>query len=271
MLNLPFRKRAVASGPGLGADDDLELVCIGHSHTGALVTGSETARGGRFKVLNFWSLPGAVEGTQELPALRKDIAAQLKPPLISMMGGGAQTVLSLGRHPRPFDFILPEEANLPLEADVEIVPYDAIRERLIEDWQPFWRLTELVASLVDGPVFHVDSPPPISDPAFIAPHIPWDFFPGRLHEVAPRYHRYRMWRLNTLVMQDYCRKTGIGFICHPPESEDSDGFLQEPFSDDGIHGNACYGALLSNKIRRVILDGEYEPGDIRPTMNGDEA
>src|SRR5262249_51540942 len=136
-----------------------ELVCIGHSHCSSL---PERAAGIRLTVLNFWRLPDAVTWTAGSPSLRPDIAGQLRAPLISLMGGGAHTVPSLGVHPRPFDFILPEAPDLPLDQQAELLPYDAVRQRLEKDVAEFLRLGELVLAMVDGPVFHVDTPPPVA-------------------------------------------------------------------------------------------------------------
>jgi hypothetical protein len=264
-LMRPHEKEPVPNrGPHWAGSDP--LVCIGHSHTGALQAAFLAGAAIRINVFNFWRLPGAIEGTPQQPLLRADIAAQMKAPLISMMGGGAQTVLAICAHPRPFEFILPSAPGLPRDEFAELVPYEAVKARLADECAQFWKLTGLVASLVDGPTFHVDCPPPIADNAFITPHMPWSMFPGRLHEVAPPFHRYRMWRLNTELAKEYCLKTGIGFIAHPKQCEDGEGFLQQQYSDDGIHGNAAYGVALADKISSVVRAGRYETDDLPPTQ-----
>lgn len=245
----------------MGSTD--QLVAIGHSHCGCL-TAAE-AEGVTFKILSFWFIPGALEIEGGTKRLSREVAEQIRPPLLSFMGGGAHTVLSLGVHPRPFDFVLPEAPDLPLDEGAEILPYDAVRRRLEADAKEFLDLTEMLLTQVKGPIFHVDTPPPVASGEFMKPHIPWQYFPGRLQEVSSRWHRYRMWRLNTDIARAHARKIGVGFIGHPKTAEDADGFLDPRFCSDGIHGNEAYGDMLAAKIVNVVRHGRFAPGDFAPT------
>lgn len=248
-------------GPGVA------LTVVGHSHC-ACLQGVE-ADGVAFRLLSFWFIPGAIEtndGQRRFAGAMAAGIAESPPgmPLISSMGGGSHAVLSTAAHPQPFDFVLPEAPDLPLDPEAEILPYAAVRRLLEADVREFLELTEMLATAGRGPVFHVDAPPPVADGAYIRPHMPWEYFPGRRHEISPKWHRYRMWRLNTDIAREHAKRIGVGFIGHPREAEDAEGFLSQAFSQDGVHGDPAYGRLLAARILSVVRDGRMQPGDIAP-------
>jgi hypothetical protein len=238
------------------------LVAIGHSHCGCLTDAS--ADGVRFTIISFWFTPNIVEQVEGKPRLNPAVASQLRAPVLSMMGGGAHTVLSLAPHPQPFDFILPERPDLPLDPDAEVIPFEVMRRRLLADAQEFLDLTELVRRNVRGAMYHVDTPPPVADADFIRPQVPWQYFPGRREDISPKWHRWKMWRINTELAREHAKRIGIGFIGHPTAAQDGEGFLDQRYCSDGIHGNEAYGDLLARRILDVTRDGKLQPGDFHP-------
>lgn len=242
-----------------------KITVVGHSHSACLVSTEVAAT--RFEVLNFWAMPGALETRSGDPRIAEHVIERFTTPMISMCGGGAHTVLGLARHPRPFDFILPGAPNLPLDPEAELLPYAAVRRQLEADAREYFVLAHQIVSAAPGPVWHVDVPPPISSAETMRPHIPWSLFPGRNPEISPRWHRYRMWRLNTEISRAWCQQNGVGFIGHVEQAEDEDGFLKADFSDDGIHANRSYGQLLAEKIVAILSNGPAGPKEFAPTLS----
>jgi hypothetical protein len=154
-------------------------------------------------------------------------------------------------HLRPFDFVLPNNPSLPVDEGREIVPAEAVRAKLAEMAAPF--LATLPALLtVAGSVLQLEPPPPVADEALITPHIAWsEFFPGQPRSIAPKWVRYKLWRLHGEVIRAACAAFGIGYMSVPEAALDADGFLAEEYDHDGAHANAAYGALVLDTLRQA--------------------
>jgi hypothetical protein len=97
----------------------------------------------------------------------------------------------------------------------------------------------------------MQSPPPCADAQPALAHIPWSMFPGMLQEISPRHVRYKVWRLHSEIVAGVCADNDIGYVGHPPQAVDAEGFLRPEFSRDGIHANSQYGALQLRQMQEV--------------------
>jgi hypothetical protein len=225
-------------------------VCIGHSHAFALARGAERD-GVPLDAINFWETGDPWSRGEATIALRPDLAARVRPGrlVLSLIGGSAHTVLGMVEHPRPFDFVLPSEPDLPIDERRELVPAEAVRATLAEMALPFLANLPCVLDVATGPVIQLEPPPPVADEARIAPHVPWGFFPGQPRVIAPKWLRYKLWRLHSEVIAAACAQYGIGYRRVPAQAKDADGFLDPRYDHDGAHANAAYGALVLEDLK----------------------
>jgi hypothetical protein len=226
------------------------IVCIGHSHLGC-VQRAAAAQGAALTALNFWNLPDAFVGEPGSRRLDPAIAALLRGAIFSFVGGASHNVVGLVAHPEPFDFVLPAKPDLPLDDGARILPAAAVREAIRADLQAYYDIIDMIRLEAKGPVFHMQSPPPFGDSAAMVETIYWPNFPGRPHKVAPKYLRYKLWRLHSQMVREFCEARRIGFIAHPPEVTDAEGFLAKEYFHDSVHANAAYGALVIGQMRRA--------------------
>ena len=236
----------------MAENGDGNWVCIGHSHTLALERGAELA-GFPLDAMNFWHTGEPWLRDGGTIRLRPDLAERVGRgrPVLSLIGGSAHTVLGMVEHPRPFDFVLPSDPELPVDEAREIVPAEAVRAKLAEIAAPYFEVLPALLDAAAAPVIQLQPPPPVADEARIAPHVPWTLFPGQPRAVAPKWLRYKLWRLHGELIAATCARLGIRFAPAPDEAKDGEGFLEARYDQDGAHANAAYGALVLAKLRQA--------------------
>jgi hypothetical protein len=225
-------------------------VCIGHSHVRALADAEDPD----LDCMNFWLTGNPWVEREDGHHLRDDLAERLAKGrlVLSLIGGSAHSVLAAVEHPRPFDLVLPADPDLPLDTSRELVPADALRMKLEEMSTPFLNSIPLVARVATGPLVQLEPPPPLADNELIAPFVPWAFYPGQPRIVAPKWVRYKVWRLHCEVIAATCARLGVALAPSPPAARDDEGFLHPDFNEDGAHANAAYGALVLEELRRSM-------------------
>jgi hypothetical protein len=226
------------------------LFCIGHSHV-ASVALAAAEHGIALTAINFW-FPGGLVRENEKWKLsdetRQKIGKQ-NGPIFSLIGGSCYMHMGLCVHPRPWDFVLPTAEHLPLSPATELIPYDAVKQVLSDLMQEFLELMLQVQRAAAGTVFQMEPPPPTADAARITPQMPWDLFPGMRHEIAPAPFRYKLWRLQSSLLEAQCKEHGVGFVPYPGITADEQGFLAPAYLGDGAHANPAYGALVLEQMR----------------------
>lgn len=229
------------------------LLCVGHSHVGCVASAARIG-GITLQALNFWGMPGAIERCDGRPVLSDSIASQLAQHdglVFSMVGGAAFGVLGLLVHPRRFDFVLSESPGLFLDDSAELLPSSLVR-RLLESL-----MADDLAVMADirlhcrGRLFHIEPPPPYADAQRMLHDIPWEMYPGMTREISPAVFRYKLWRMQSRILMDWCSQNDVVFVSCPRESLDREGFLASSFYGDGAHANEAYGTLLLEQMRRL--------------------
>jgi hypothetical protein len=222
-------------------------VCIGHSHVTALARAGDA----NLDPINFWETGDPWSRNDAEVSFRADLAERIAKGrlVLSLIGGSAHTVLGMVEHPRPFDFILPSAPNLPFDERRAWVPADAVRAKLAEMADEYFGGISILSRTVTTRLVHLEPPPPIADNDRIAPHVPWIFFPDQPKVVAPKWVRYKLWRLHSELIAEACARLGITYVRVPNRALDEDGFLQSCFDQDGAHANAAYGALVLEDLR----------------------
>lgn len=229
----------------------LTPVLIGHSHSGVIFEAARRS-GMRLKGFNFWTAPQPALDAGRT-AFHPDIAAVLaRGPVFSAVGGAAHSVLAMVRHPRPFDFVLPERPDLPLDPEAEILPHGAMRAAMAAPLREYLDIIGLIRRTATGRVFHIESPPPLEDGARVLADVPWAFFQGLTRDVSPAPLRWKCWRLHSELVAEYCAGQGIEVLPAPGEAVDARGFLKPELYADAMHVNEGYGALVLRQMRRVL-------------------
>ncbi|MBU3076997.1 hypothetical protein [Sphingomonas quercus] len=190
--------------------------------------------------------------TDALAAAVRDQIDRHHPRLASVMGGNYHNAIGLLRHPRPFDFLLSDEAGPPPDPDAEPIAEALVRSALAAGLaRDFARLTLLRA--LGGPFIHVESPPPVRDGDWVAARADAWFRErgGPAIAVAPAALRWRLWRLNSRLFREAVEGLGGRFLPVPAETQDADGFLRSDFAADATHGNAAYGEAVIRALESL--------------------
>ena len=258
------------------------ILIVGHSHT-ASVLGALSVRN------KHWAAPDGLHvGVVNLPKLMPSLGLTtrdvtvLEPPapprlhaeviaeierlvvpdsrlyLVSMIGGNAHNVLGLIRSDVPFDFILPEAPQLPLDAGAQLVPYTAMRAVLEQRMQNDRNTLEALRRLYPGVLLHMESPPPPRDDEYVAGALE-DFrtlFPDG--DVVSATLRYKLWRLHSSIVERYCHELGIIFVQAPIEARDAEGYLAPQAYGNATHGNAWYGSRLLGQMEAIVMVDQSE-------------
>jgi hypothetical protein len=177
--------------------------------------------------------------------------------------GNAHTLFALVKHPRPFDFVLAEQPELPLDPESELIP-EAFVEAALRDRMT--RTEPLIAGIARHfpvPLFQIESSPPVRSAEHVLAtreSVFWDVLKLGELGVAPDFLRYKLWRLHSRLVREVCDKHGVTFVAAPSETQDADGFLVEAgcTRGDATHGNAWYGEHVLRQLYAVAstLSGE---------------
>lgn len=227
-------------------------VCIGHSHAAALASAARRFRV-PIDVINFWETGEPWRREGGTVALRPDLAERVGrgDVVLSTVGGSAHSVLGTVEHYRPFDFVLPSDPRLPLDEDREIIPAAAVRATLAELANPYLETLPALRAASRGAVVQLEPPPPVVGAERAAMYVNWEDFPGYPRRIAPKWVRFKLWRLHCEIIRAECDQLDIVYSPSPPSARDAEGFLDEKFSRDGAHGNAAYGALVLESARQA--------------------
>ena len=226
------------------------LLCIGHSHIHAVKAAAE-GDGLRIDSIPFWFEPGALpRDDQGRLAFRPDLLERIRVvrPVVSFVGGAAHSVVGAVEHPRPFDFILPSDPELPFDATRELIPADAVRAALVTADAEFGEIFRLLLVSAGGPVTQVEAPPPVPDSERLRAHTPWSFFPGQPQEIAPKWLRYKLWRLHSEIVAERCAALNVAYVRVPRAAMDAEGFLRAGLDADGYHGGPEYGRMVLQSL-----------------------
>lgn len=187
------------------------------------------------------------DGQKRLNPVLSEALNNLQPhdALISCVGGNNHNIFGLLDPAIAYDFVLPEEPDLPMRKGGMVLPGKIIRARLKSNMSDVLNELALVRrSRADLPAIHLESPPTIPSEDHIRRH------PGYFKDamaksaVAPATFRYKLWRLQSGIIAENCQELDMTFLAAPSESQDGEGMMLEQYwNPDPSHGNAEYGVL----------------------------
>jgi hypothetical protein len=226
-----------------------KILVIGHSHINVLtpLDGLEDS----FDLVTFPIADGAYASRDR--AEFTAMAAAGHASVAFMLGGSRHVALGMLNPPQdPFDFYLPEEPGLPLNPQARLLPVDVVAALLKRHMkQECDQLAELSGIFGAHLRLHVESPPPCPS-EHIRQHPAG--FARMLHErgVAPAAFRYKLWRLHSCVMREFCAARDIRFVAAPAGTQDADGCLKPAYlRADPAHANAAYGVQVVRQLREL--------------------
>jgi hypothetical protein len=226
------------------------VICVGSSHIHSIVAAARVANV-ELAAINLKHTAALVDDSTA-PALQPTIVEQLAgKTVISLVGGNSHNQIGLVRHPRPFDFVLPSEPELPSD-DGELIPSAALETVLHKRMSGALSIMKLLRRQALGRMYHFESPPPVADDDYIRASID-PYFQRRgvadLGIVSPRL-RYKLWRLHSELVRRACLALKIEFVACPPEAM-AGGFLRAELCANATHANERYGAMLLSQIEAL--------------------
>jgi hypothetical protein len=244
----------------------VELV-IGNSQVGPYVAGHRLAQARGLVECDLRSLifrgeryepyaQFAEDGVKFHPAVAADLRAAIDEvhptSLVVAVLGLDHWILGMSNEPRPFDFLVPALPQHPMSPEAELIPYDLLLRciRSCLDWQ--FGLVRLVRMFSELPIFLIEAPPPVENAELMLRGI-YGRFKRRMEQFGfpTTSFRYKMWWIWTHVARCFCAELGLHFIEGPPETRDADGFLDEQYYLDGVHGTDEYGVLIVREVARA--------------------
>lgn len=218
------------------------VIFVGGSHTLSVIAAARIANV-QVGAINLKHAAAFADDSEQ--ALHPSIVEKLaSKTIVSLVGGNMHNELALVRHPRPFDFVLPLEPSLPV-GDGELIPAEALQSVLRKRMSRALSIVSLLKRHANGPMFHLESPPPIAEDDYIKNSIDKYFEKRGVAElgIVSRSLRYKLWRLHSEIVRSECQRLQIEFVPCPEEAI-VDGFLRQDLRANATHANERYGAML---------------------------
>lgn len=182
------------------------------------------------------------------PAVRAALAGSEAEVFVSVLGGNDHSMIGVAAHAPRFDFVLPEEPDLPLDDTALLVPAEMLRAELARRTAPHVQSLALLREAVGGRVVHLESPPPLPEAHIRCYPVPFAEEIAQLG-VAPAPLRVKLWRLHSQLYREACARLGIEFIPSPPAARGADGTLRmELCHPDATHANILYGGMMLAQV-----------------------
>ncbi len=189
---------------------------------------------------------------QSIPSLLAEEVKSANPSfpiLFTCFSGNEHQAYSMLKHPRPYDFVLPNEPHLPLEENFEILPYPAIYRLMISIVSAPLVTLAAIGREVPHQIVCLSTPPPIPDNTFLSDKKNALWTQIEQFGISSPVVRYKLWYLHALCTAESCRKLGMSFMFPPPAAQDEHGFMKrDGWHPDGVHGNMWYGERVLDQI-----------------------
>lgn len=250
-----------------------KILVVGHSHTVAIrdaVTESPP-EDADFSIVYFQDITKNVanpfeqteDGRERYNAAAIERAFAGRGPdgydlVVSSVGGNVANILGLMEHPIPFDFDLPKEPTRPRIAGATRVTYAFIKAAVTQLSRRHLQHMAALRHSTTARIVHIETPPPNGDDAYVMTNLDKYFRANHADEaaIAPRWLRYKLWRVHSDLIRGTCRRLGIEFVAAPAHAQDGEGFMiPRAYHKDATHGNVWYGGQVVDQIRSLAQAG----------------
>jgi hypothetical protein len=225
------------------------------AHAGGLIEDSVHGlifRGERYEPYVYFTDNGVRFHPTILDDLRGAVEELRPTSLVAAILGSDHWIYGIGQEPRPFDFLVPDLPQHPLSAQTEMIPYDLLLQRFRGDLEWQFGLVRFAMTLCSLPIFIIEAPPPVENADLMLRPVS-GHFKERMEKFGypSTSFRYKIWWIFTHATKSICADLGISFIEAPPETRDLNGFLNERYYLDGVHGTDEYGALMAGEVAKA--------------------
>jgi hypothetical protein len=234
----------------------MAIVFVGHSHIGAITKGAALLEVPVNAVKLRESKKDTRSKEERFDALKDAVATHRPNQLICLIGGGMPAILGVAQHPVRFDFALPWRPDLPLDADGEIVPYDAMRALMEARVRKHLKILGRMRKF-RIPMTQLETPPPIYDNKVLKRMSGRFFGEGKADGkeaaagISNPYLRFKLWSLHSKVFEEFCADNKIRYVKSPAAAADEKGFLAREFWGDFVHANDKYGAMILRNVENA--------------------
>ncbi|WP_143074752.1 hypothetical protein [Methylobacterium sp. ap11] len=170
--------------------------------------------------------------------------------IVSTMTGNENHIISLLKNEDPFDFILPDEEDLPLEENANIISYDIMYRMILNRVEQWWPFVRGLKKLTERRIMQVSPVPPIGDNDRILEKLDQYFKENSENpEISSKILRYKTWRLLSKILQDLCEKDDVEFVPVPQSMLEDGKFLsRDGWYTDATHGSPEYSKSVLKEI-----------------------
>lgn len=249
-----------------------KILCIGHSHMEAArheytfgrASGKYLELDPTFVQMHQLDLPGlpadlhtGIVSPVFLEKITVVINAMSAPPeaVFLWIGGSIHHDMALVNQHVKFDVILPDEPDIALSNDAQIVPFQLMKGTM--KIHCGWKIGVLngLRNLLTVPMYQFQSPPPNPSEELVRKFTS-EYFQKQIEErgISPIALRYKLWRIHSDIYREACTAMGIEFVSVPKEAVMPDGSMAPTAwaERDGIHANLWYGSLLWKQINELV-------------------
>lgn len=209
----------------------------------------------RIQLLNNPALSPPVTPEGLAPALAQAVAQPGLAGIVAVIGGNTHNSLALLNPAEPFDLVVPDAPDRPLDPAARLMPWGLACRMIASHSAEHLALFEALAAK-GLPLILIEPPPPIPSEDHIRAH-PGPFATGiAAVGISPAILRWKLWRAQSAVWRDACRRLGAHFLPVPPDTMDDDGMLRPAYwNPDPTHANAAYGARVLADLRAHLRTG----------------
>lgn len=230
---------------------------FGESHVDAVLSALKGRSDERFRALNLGHIKYPIEPSVfDHDLFRRTLAPSEDRDClyISMVGGNDHNILGLLQPQRSFDFILPEEPELPMEPGSECQTYGYVLASLKQLMSSTFSLLRAARAAVPDSMVQLEPPPPISDNEYIRKNLDEHIFDARPElSVSSPLLRYKLWRAHSELMRETCAGLGIRYVNVPTNALSEGRFLRADLYANPTHANGLYGEMLLSQVAGMTM------------------
>jgi len=175
--------------------------------------------------------------------------------LLLSVRGVVHILSGLVQPERPYDFMLKDEPQLPLDPEAELVPFGAMWDSYRDRLNGTFEVMNRIAKLAQGNVFVLAFPPPVEDDTFMRTRL-GRFFAERYaadFKIVSASLRYKLWRLCIELYKQHCKELGATFLMPPEETMVDSKYLHpKAYHTDAVHANEWFGERMVDKVMKTV-------------------
>ena len=153
--------------------------------------------------------------------------------------GNSHNIIGFNNSNIPFNFIYPRKENNKISLDVCLIPFEVIRNRIINSLSNTRIFIELISKELDIPIFMLETPPVIDCNKYLSENLNNRFNIDNFNSFDCRH---KIWLLSCELVREICNDNNIEYISNPSTIYDDNlKFKKSMWCQTCTHGNDIYG------------------------------